>query len=109
MKISFNIILNTFLFCLTSCSFSQTEKKDLDVITIPAGKGASSVEVADVNKDGKPDIVIANIDDSSISILLNAGNRQFKQANGSPLYAGHFPNDINIADFNKDGNLDLAI
>src|SRR5450631_2809210 len=73
------------------------------------GRGAASVEIADFNNDRKPDIAIANTEDSSITILLNTGNRKFIQAAGSPFYAGHFPNDINITDFNKDGNLDIAI
>ncbi|MDQ2719423.1 MAG: VCBS repeat-containing protein [Bacteroidota bacterium] len=108
-----NIIsIATLLITLTSCSFSQTENhnsKRSDKITIPAGKGAASVEIGDFNKDGKPDIAIANIEDSSLTILLNNGNRKFTQAKGSPFFAGHFPNDINIADINEDGNLDIAL
>jgi len=110
MKNIFSIA--TLLTTLISCSFSQTQNhnsKSSDKITISAGKGASSVEVADFNKDGKPDIAIANIEDSSLTILLNNGNRKFTQAESSPFFAGHFPNDINITDINKDGNLDIAL
>ncbi len=107
MKYFFTIII--FLLCFSGCSNSQTKKPDFDIITIVAGKGAASVEIADFNKDGKPDMAIANAEDSSVTILLNTGNRKFKPSAGSPFYAGHFPNDINIADFNKDGNLDLAL
>jgi hypothetical protein len=31
-----------------------------DMMTIPVGKGPGSVEVADFNKDGFPDIVVSN-------------------------------------------------
>lgn len=103
------ISIAALVISITSCSFSQTKKPNFDITTIKVGKGASSVEIADFNKDGKPDIAVANTEDSSLTILLNAGNRKFIQATGSPFYAGHFPNDINIADFNKDGNLDIAL
>ncbi len=114
------VIFSTFilLVILASCSFSQKQKSNFDIKTIAVGKGAASVEIADFNKDGKPDIAVAhtadndnavaNIENSSITILLNKGKREFTQATGSPFYAGHFPNDITIADFNKDGNLDIA-
>lgn len=98
---------------LVSCSLSQSQNKNHsesnDKIVIATGKGASSVEIADFNKDGKPDIAIANVEDSSLTILLNNGNRKFTQAKGSPFFAGHFPKDINITDINKDGNLDIVL
>jgi hypothetical protein len=103
------ISIAALVISITGCSFSQTQKTNFDISTITVGKGASSVEIADFNKDGKPDIAVANTEDSSLTILLNTGNRKFDQAAGSPFYAGHFPNDINIADFNKDGNSDIAL
>jgi FG-GAP-like repeat len=104
------VIISTLglLVGLTGCSFSQKKKTTFDTKTIAVGKGAASVEIADFNKDGKPDIAVANTEDSSVTILLNKGKREFVEATGSPFYAGHFPNDINIADFNKDGNWDIA-
>lgn len=93
---------------LTGCSYSQQQQSNFEKKAITVGKGAASVEVADFNKDGKPDIAVSNSEDSSVTILMNAGNREFTKATGSPFYAGHFPNDIYIADYNKDGNLDIA-
>ena len=97
------------LICLTACSFSQNKKSGVDKIVLPAGKGASSVEVADFNNDGRADIAIANIADSSLTVYLNQGKRMFEQAKGSPFPAGHFPNDINFSDIDEDGNIDIAI
>jgi hypothetical protein len=51
---------------------------------------------------------VASTEDSSITILLNDGKGHFKAAAGSLFFANRFPNDIGIADFNGDGNLDLA-
>jgi hypothetical protein len=67
-----------------------------------------SVEIADLNGDKIKDLVIANLEDSSVSILLGTGKGNFREAKGSPFGAGYMPNDIAIADFNKDGKPDLA-
>ncbi len=65
--------------------------------------------MADVNRDGNPDILVANAEGGAISVLLGNGNGQFHEASGSPFAAGHLPNDIAVADMNGDGNLDLVI
>jgi len=78
-------------------------------MTIPVGKGPKWISVADVNHDGKPDIVVANADSGTVSVLLGSGSGQFHEAAGSPFPAGHLPNDISIADMNGDGNVDLVI
>jgi len=101
-------IIITFI-CLSGCGFSQKKEGGSENVILAAGKGAASMEVADFNKDGKPDIAIVGTEDSTLTIYLNEGNRKFEQATGSPFFAGHFPNDINIADINKDGNLDIAL
>src|SRR5260370_15034097 len=75
----------------------------------PVGKEPGSVAVADLNHDGKLDIVVANTASESISVLLGDGKGKFQPAPGSPFPAGHLPNDIAIGDFNHDGNLDLLI
>jgi hypothetical protein len=72
------------------------------------GTAPGSVEIADLNNDGKPDIVVANEQSHNVTILLGDGKRGFTQAKGSPFPAGHDPNDIAIGDFNRDGKLDLA-
>lgn len=93
-------------------SCGNSAKKDdslFNIVTIKVGKGAGSVEVEDLNKDCFPDIAVANAEDSSVSILLGDGKENFTQAVGSPFFANRYPNDIVIADFNKDGNLDLGI
>jgi len=67
-----------------------------------------SVEIADLNGDKIKDLVIANGEDSSVTILLGGVKGDFREAKGSPFPAGYMPNDIAIADFNKDGKPDLA-
>ncbi len=79
-----------------------------EVIKINVGKAPGSVEVADLNNDKIPDLIIGSEQDSSATILLGKGKAQFEQAKGSPFFAGHGVNDIAIGDFNNDGNVDLA-
>src|SRR5580692_3261529 len=73
---------------------------------IRVGKGVGSVEVADLNRDSFPDIVAANVQDSSVTVLLNDGKGNFTPPTGSPFFTNRNPNDIAIADFNRDGNPD---
>jgi hypothetical protein len=78
-------------------------------ITLPAGPGPGFIAIADVNHDGKPDIIVANEDDGTLAVLLGDGKGHFSQASGSPFQCGPNPNDIAVADMNGDGNPDLVI
>jgi FG-GAP-like repeat len=76
---------------------------------IAVGKEPNSVEIADLNGDGKLDLVVANRADNNVTILLGNGKGKFAQAKGSPFPAGNTPNDICFGDFNGDRKPDLAI
>ncbi|WP_426671576.1 FG-GAP repeat domain-containing protein [Mucilaginibacter sp. McL0603] len=92
---------------LIACAVGHTSNKE-NMITLKVGKTPTSIEVADLDNDKIPDLVIANGGDSSVTILLGKVNGAFTEAKGSPFYAGCTPNDVVIADFNKDGKPDLA-
>lgn len=78
-------------------------------VSIPVGSGPRWVSVADLNHDGNPDIIVANADAGTVIVLLGDGEGNFHIGHGSPLSAGHLPNDIAIADMNGDGNPDIVI
>ncbi|MGD0736910.1 MAG: VCBS repeat-containing protein [Terracidiphilus sp.] len=76
---------------------------------LPVGHGPGSIAIADVNHDGKLDIIVANTIDGTLDVLLGDGKGHFVPAPGSPVQCGKNPNDIATGDFNGDGNLDLVI
>ena len=78
-------------------------------IHLPVGLHPTMPTVADVNHDGNLDILVANGGGGTVSVYLGDGRGGFVQAVGSPFQAGQTPADISTADFNGDGNLDIAL
>ena len=90
-------------------SSSGSAPQDFERSVIHVGKGPGSIAVADVNHDGKPDLIVANTAEETVGILLGDGKGHFSPAVGSPFHCGPEPNDIAVADMNRDGNPDLVI
>jgi FG-GAP-like repeat/FG-GAP repeat len=78
-------------------------------LSIPIGNGPRVIAVADLNHDGKLDLIAANESSETITVLLGDGRGRFSVAKELPIPSGHLPNDIAVADMNHDGNLDLVI
>jgi len=102
------VSLVLLVFCLFSGD-SGNRSSRFRTVSIPAGKGARWITVADVNRDNIPDILVANADSETLSVFLGDGAGNFRSSPGSPFPAGHLPNDIAVADMNSDGNPDLVI
>ena len=97
-----------------------------DTVTVMLGNGAGvfvpgplspfavgthprSLALGDFNGDGKPDLVVANQGDGTITVLLNDGTGVFTVTTNSPITVGAEPTSIAVGDFNGDGKQDLAI
>jgi hypothetical protein len=78
-------------------------------VSIHVDRGPHWIAVADVNHDGNPDILVANAEAGTVSVLLGDRKGNFHNGPGTPIPAGHLPNDLGVADMNADGNLDLVI
>lgn len=74
----------------------------------PGGQFSSQVVVADVNRDGKPDLLVAN--ESSVAVLLGNGDGTFQAATvtNTPAALDSGFGSLAVADFNGDGKLDVV-
>src|SRR2546426_246263 len=66
-------------------------------VSYPVGSGPLSVAVGDFNRDGILDIVTANINDNTVSILLGHGDGTFTTL--SPITVGSSPDAVAVGDF----------
>jgi VCBS repeat protein/FG-GAP repeat protein len=80
----------------------------------PAGDRPVHVEIGDLNRDGKADLVTANLRGNSVSVLLNRGDGSFRakrdfRTSTACLNRICVPDEVAIGDLNGDGAPDLAV
>jgi len=71
------------------------------------GAGPHSIAIADFNRNGRPDLAVANTGGNAVAVLLGNGDGTFQ----APVTtaAGASPSSVTTGDFNSDGRPDLAI
>jgi len=69
-----------------------------------------AIAVGDFNNDGNLDYVVASLNPAIATIMLGSGNGAFTAvtAGGAPYSVNPYPEGAVVADFNGDGNLDIA-
>ena len=87
--------------------FREAEGSPVEVVS---GVSAHNhgVALADLSADGRLDLLTANHDASSVSVLLGDGRGGFRPAPGSQFATGRGPYRLPVADFDRDGRLDVA-
>lgn len=104
-----------FLTCLVVLAASHNSNNFLPPTIFSSNSSASSVAIADVNGDGKPDIIETiycgqqtGCTNDAVVIFLGDGNGNFHQADEYPS-GGSGATFVAIADLNGDGKLDLVV
>src|SRR5437899_7051587 len=88
-------------------SSAQTPASFNPAVSFPTGALPITVGIADVNGDGKPDLVTVNTGANTVSVLLGNGAGSFGPR--TDFATGAVPHGLAIADLDGDGNPDLIV
>src|SRR5216683_146256 len=94
---------NALFFSVTT----NTPSISLAATDYLTGSRSQAVAAADLNGDGKLDLVVGNLDSATVSVFLGDGTGSFKAH--VDFATGLYPNSLAIRDFNGDGKPDLAL
>ena len=96
-----------FLLAGVSPASAQTQNYAFGRADLAADQQPLGIAAGDFNRDGKPDLVVANLAENTVSVFLGQADGTF----GAKVdYAtGMQPYSVTTGDFNGDGNLDIVV
>jgi hypothetical protein len=106
MNTAFRIIAITFSAALIFLTMANAQTFQDNRYSSP--NGPTDVFAADLNHDGRPDIVTTQFTAGMVTVFLNHGNGTFTNGGSATYLTAAFPEDVVIADFNGDGHPDIA-
>lgn len=74
-------------------------------VTYPLGTRPQSIDIGDVNGDGRADVVVGNVDSATIGVLLQNASGTLDPMLTYPTINSY---SIKIGDFNSDGRMDVV-
>src|SRR5205823_982351 len=104
MKVSFPLLIA--FTCFAGPDEASAQTSFALPINYPVGANPQSVTAADVNGDGKLDLICANWSDGTLSVLTNNGSGGFASSNAT-YTVGSYPTSVVAADVNGDRTVDL--
>ncbi len=93
-------------FTLTFINLDQFATPNNTALFFPTGTGPSEAALADVNRDGKLDVIVSHVGTDTVSVLLNNGDGTFQSV--QQVSVGQTPVAVAVADFGSvrdDGSL----
>lgn len=107
MPVRISIVLSAMVI-LGACQPLDPYPASQAVVSYEAGARPGALATADLNGDGTLDVAVANTADGTVSILLGVGGGRLRPAVGAPFPAGREPADVDAADLDRDGDVDLV-
>ena len=108
------VTVATLLFMLLSTGCARGGGSPQQSLFAPASGspiaiscGPGTIAVGDLNKDGKPDVIVGCEQTRTLTVLVGTGGGAFRVSNPIPLPDA--PGNIALGDVNGDGNPDAAI
>lgn len=102
--------LTAALCALTSigCQGSNASPQTPSLSTYDVGDRPRSVAAADLNDDGRLDVVVANAGDNTLTLLVGVESGRL-QPLVPAIPCGHEPSDVDAIDLDHDGDVDLVV